>query len=160
MMYFIYRAQPKITQLYQQLPQSRVTAQKRITHSTQRSNVEIHHKAKQEHTKFKHDEQQLQAHEIAQLQRVVQALRKAGQLHREPPRHLGQFYDIAGEFAPCHCDNTPEGYVWLASKHLRLLCRLEEFAGYGELFAAGQALPLQGVVLWVGYALPLCLWME
>ena len=159
MIYFIYRAQPKITQLYQQLPQSRIAAQKRITHSTQRSNMEIHHKAKQEHTKYSHDEQQLQAHDIAQLQRVLQALRKSGQLHYEPPRHAGQFYKIAGQFAPCD-DTPPDGYVWLTGENMQMLCARESFAHYNELFAAGQALPLQGVVMWVGYALPLCLWME
>jgi len=160
MMYFIYRAQPKITQLYQQLPQSRIAAQKQITQSTQRSNLEIHHKAKQEQTKYQHNEQQLHAHEITQLQRVLQALRKSGKLHRGPPRHAGLFYTIAGEFAPCDCDYTPEGYVWLTSTSTRLLCKLEDFADYAELFAAGQALPMQGVMLWVGHGLPLCLWME
>lgn len=159
-MYFIYRAQPKIAQLYQQLPQSRVTAQKRITQSTQRSNIEIHHKAKQENTKYQHNEQQLHTHEVTQLQRVLHTLRKSGQLHHGPPRHAGQFYSIAGEFSPCSCSNTPDGYVWLTSENLRLLCKLDAFADYAELFTAEQSLPLQGVVLWVGHGLPLCLWME
>jgi len=158
MIYFIYRAQPKIAQLYQQLPQSRVAAQKRISHTTQRSNIEIHHKAKQEYTQFRHNEQQLCAHEVAQLQRVLRALRQCAQLCCGPPYHAGQFYEIAGEFSPG--DDAPEGYVWLASNNLRLLCKLKDFADYEELFATGQALPLRGVVIWVGYALPLCMWME
>jgi|GEM_PF-1876847 len=171
MFYYIYRAQAKIEQLYQQLPKSRVAAQKRISHTTQRNNAEIHHKMKQEHTQFRHHETQLHTHDIARLEQVLRALRQDGQLHKGTPQQAGRFYEISGEFSsqehlPCPSSEeegyspAPDGYVWLAGDELRLLCKREDFASAAELFANGQTLPLHGVVLWVGYGLPVCLWME
>ena len=195
LVYYIYYSQQKIVQLYKQLAESRIVGQKSSESHSCHLHVDMHppQHDKQQHGQQKHPlskclshvnnsnseschkESHFDKNEMYQLERVLCALRKRGQLKKVRAGLKfcqGAYYEIAGCFAPEDTD-APEGYVWLRAcePEIRLLCHKMVFSGehehgaFEEIWACGLPLLLRGVALSLGCGdglcgLPLVLWLK
>ena len=188
LVYYIYYSQQKIVQLYKQLAESRVVGQKSSESRNCHVHMDVHpqqHEKQQRKLQLSridnsnsescHRESHFDKNEMYQLERVLQTLRKCGQLKKARPGMKfcpGRYYEVEGCFAPEEAE-APEGYLWLRAKgpEIRLLCHKmaftaeHEHAAFEEIWACGKPLPLRGIVLGLGCGeglcgVPLVLWLR
>jgi len=198
LVYYIYYSHQKVVQLYKQLAESRIVGQKSSENRSSHIHIDVHPQQQQHHhdehhqgrrrhhshhlsridnsnSESCHRESHFDKNEMYQLERVLQTLRKCGQLKKARPGMKfcpGRYYEVEGCFKR---ENTeaPEGYLWLHAKRpeIRLLCHKmaftaeHEHTAFEEVWACGEALPLRGIVLGLGCGeslcgLPLVLWLK
>ena len=180
LVYYIYISLQKITQLYQQLPESRLVGQKSSTNQAHHFRADLHPQQHEHHHNHRrhhyqarldsgHNETQyheshFDKNEMYQLQRVLAALRQGNQIkHGTGQPKPGNYYSLEGEFTLQEHD-APDGYVWLQSAKTRLLCHRKSFPAFEETWVCSNALPLAGIALALcseeSCGLPLVLWLK
>lgn len=182
MKYYIYYSQQKVMQLFKQLPESRCVGLKIGSSSNNHGDLDFRPGEQDEacprlthfsqHTSSGgYRESHFDPNEMYQLRRVLQALRRAGQLRKAMPGMCtapGVYLEFSGCFSPQQDEPAPEGAIWLASPKsstcpaVRLLCCKLAFSGDNvdyalqELWCCGGALPLHGVMLCMSCGNTLC----
>ena len=179
--FFVYYSHQKISYLYRQLPESRLIAQRASLnqHNRDECGLRVPHREDEKCLHMTHaglegsqshfSEALFEKNDMYQLEQVLRCLRKtgqlctAGQLPMVPEQICqGDYLEIQGCFLPEHGRETPEGSLWLASPGagrcpaIHLLCGRHAFCGeteeaWRELWACGEALPLGGVMLCLGF---------
>jgi len=173
--FFVYYSHQKISHLYRQLPESRVVAHRASVnlHDRAECGFRMPHREEDHRTHMAHAELDgarthyreacFEKNDMYQLEQVLCRLRKTGQLRGTPQGACqGEYLEIQGCFLPQEKCEAPQGSLWLAAPGgegdpaVRLLCGKPAFCGeteeaWREIWACGQALPLWGVMLCLGF---------